>query len=101
LALFIVLCRVVSSCVMYFVTNFMPECCTTEFEDLRNDMCVYVYMYVFFLLFIKACPITLGNTTCRVNLVVHQEAPCAVSLYIFQNFFDSSFVTVSQSLLIL
>ena len=30
-------------CVMYFVTSFMSECCTTEFVDLRNDM--YVCMY--------------------------------------------------------
>jgi len=60
------------------------------------------YLVVFFfILFIKTCPITLGNTTCRVNLVVHQEASFTVSLYIFNNFFDSSFVIVSQSLLIL
>jgi len=37
---------------------------------------------VFFNLLIKACPITLGNTSCRVNLVVHQEVSYAVSLYI-------------------
>ena len=42
----------------------------------------YVYVCTYFFLLIKACPITLGNITCRVNLFVHQEVSFAVSLYI-------------------
>jgi hypothetical protein len=42
-------------CVMYCLTSFMSDCCTTEFVDLRNDMygcnvcnvCMYV-MYVMY-----------------------------------------------------
>jgi hypothetical protein len=69
-------------------------------EHISTHLRVYFLCVYLFLLF-QACPITLGNTTCRVNLVVHQEASFAVSLYVVQNFFDSSFFIVSQSLLIL
>ena len=56
-------------------------------------ICIYVCIYIY-ILFIKACPITLGNTTCRINLFALQEASFGVSLYIVQNFYDASFVII-------
>ena len=74
--------------------------CVCVYVRVCVCVCVCVYIYICMCIFFinKACPITLGNTTCRVNLVVHQEASFTVSLYIVQNFFDFSFVIVSQSL---
>ena len=46
---FFVLCRVVSFVLfvfvlcVYFLTSFMSDCCMTEFVDIRNDVCVYVF----------------------------------------------------------
>jgi len=62
-----------------------------ELKGVISNTCCNVQDVIFFY-FIKACPITLGNATCRGNLAVHQEASFAVSFYIVHNFFYSSFV---------
>jgi len=58
-------------------------------------ICIYLYIFVsIYVLFIKACPITLGNTTCRINLLVHQEASFVVSFYIVHIFYDARFIII-------
>jgi len=41
----IVLCSfVLFVCYVFILTSFMSDCCMTEFMDLRNYMCVCMYM---------------------------------------------------------
>jgi len=80
-------CMYVRTCICMYVGMRMRMC-----MYVCICVCMYICMYVYicmcvFIFFIKACPIKLGNTTCRVNLVVHQKASFAVSLYVVQNFF--------------
>ena len=42
-------------CVLYFLSSFVSDCCTTEFVDLRNDMYVYVCMCVCVCMYMYVC----------------------------------------------